>query len=127
MYTYFSPSLDILCESLELPIHVSTPVRDSIVVDRVYRLCIVTLMGYATHLDLKVLYMIDFDVILGMDWLSSYHAILNCHAKTITLAMPGIPIVQWRGFLSHPRKGVISFLKARQLVQRGCLDYLAHI
>ena len=84
-------------------------------------------MGYDTHADLKVLDMIDFDVILGMDWLSSYHAILNCHAKTITLAIPGIPIVEWRGSLSHPSKGVISFLKARQLVQRGCLAYLANI
>ena len=57
--------------------------------------------------------MIDFDVILGMDWLYSYHTILNCHAKTITLAMPGIPIVEWRGTHSHPSKGLISFLKAR--------------
>ena len=113
MSTYFAPSLDILCESLDLPIRVSTPIRDSIVVDRVYQLCTVTLMGYDTHADLKVLDMIDFDVILGMDWLSSYHAILNCHGKTITLAMPGIPIVEWRGSLSHPPKGVISFLKAR--------------
>ncbi|XP_069144625.1 uncharacterized protein [Solanum lycopersicum] len=125
--TYFSPSLDILCESLNLSIRVSTPVGDSVVVDRVYRLCTVTLMGYETHADLKVLDMIDFDVILGIYWLSSYHAILNCHAKTITLAMPVIPIVEWRGSLSHPSKGVISFLKARQLVQRGCLAYLAHI
>ena len=57
-------------------------------VDRVYRLCIVTLMGYDTYADLKVLDMIDFDVILGMDCLYSYHANLNCHAKTIILAMP---------------------------------------
>ena len=127
MSTYFAPSLDILCESLDLPIRVSTPVGDSVVVDRVYRLCTVTLMGYDTHADLKVLDMIDFDVILGMDWLSSYHAILNCHAKTITLTMPGIPIVEWRGSLGHPSKGVISFLKACQLVERGCLAYLAHI
>ena len=84
-------------------------------------------MRYDTHVDLKVLDMIDFDVILCMDWLSSYHAILNCHAKTIALAMPGIPIVEWRGTLSQPSKGVISFLKARQLVQRGCLADLAHI
>ncbi|XP_069149936.1 uncharacterized protein [Solanum lycopersicum] len=42
-------------------------------------------------------------------------------------AMPGIPIVEWRGTLSHPSKGVISFLRALQLVQRGCLAYLAHI
>ncbi|XP_027767800.1 uncharacterized protein LOC114074085 [Solanum pennellii] len=111
--TYFAPSLDILCESLDLPIRVSTPVGDSVVVDRVYRLCTVTLIEYDTHADLKVLDMIDFNVILGMDWLSSYHAILNCHAKTITLAMPGIPIVEWRGSLSHPSKGVISFLKAQ--------------
>ena len=83
--------------------------------------------GVDTHADLKVLDMIDFNVILGMDWLSSYHAILDCHAKTITLSIPGNPIVEWRGTFSHPSKGVISFLKARQLVQRGCLAYLAHI
>ncbi|XP_015075331.1 uncharacterized protein LOC107019315 [Solanum pennellii] len=118
---------DILCEFLDLSIRVSTPVGDSVVVDWMYRLCTVTLMGYDTHADLKVLDMIDFYVILGVDWLSSYHAILNCHAKTITLAMPGIPLVEWRGSLSHPSKGVISFLKACQLVQRGCLAYLAHI
>ncbi|XP_049348112.1 uncharacterized protein LOC125812663 [Solanum verrucosum] len=92
--TYFVSSLDIVCESLDLPVHVSTPVGDSVVVDRVYRLCIVILMGYDTHADLKVLDMVDFDVILGMDWLSPYHTILNCHAKTVTLAMPGIPIVE---------------------------------
>ena len=45
-------------------------------------------MRYDTHADLKVLDMIDFDVILGMDWLSSYHANLNCYAKIITLAIP---------------------------------------
>ena len=60
-------SLDILCESLNLLIHVSTLVGDSVVVDRVYRLCIVTLMGYDTHVDLKVLDMVDVDVILGME------------------------------------------------------------
>ncbi|XP_015054850.1 uncharacterized protein LOC107001234 [Solanum pennellii] len=125
--TYFAPILDILWESLDLSIRVCTRVGDSVVVDRVYRLCTVTLMGYDTHADLKVLDMIDFNVILGMDWLSSYHAILNCHAKTITLPMPGIPIVEWRGSLSYPPKGVISFLKARELVQRGCLAYLTHI
>ena len=67
----FPPILDILCDSLDLPIHVSTPVEDSVVVNRVYRLCIVTLIGYDTLADLKVLDMLDFDVILGMDWLSS--------------------------------------------------------
>ena len=51
--------------------------------------------------------MIDLYVILDMDWLSSYHTILNFHAKKITLAMPRIPIVEWRGSISHPPKGTI--------------------
>ena len=62
-----------------------------------------------------------------MDRIFSYYAILNFHAKTINLAMPGIPIVEWRSSLSHPPKGVISFLKAPQLVQRGFLAYLENI
>ena len=44
MSTYFAPSLNILCESLDLQIRVSTPVGDFVVVDRVYRLCTVTLI-----------------------------------------------------------------------------------
>ncbi|XP_070035924.1 uncharacterized protein, partial [Nicotiana tomentosiformis] len=55
--------------------------------------------------------MVDFDVILGMDWLSPYHAILDYHAKTVTLAM----------------SGVISYMKARRMVEKGCLTYLAYI
>ena len=33
--------------------------------------------------------MVDFDVILGMTWLSPNFAILDCNAKTVTLAKLG--------------------------------------
>ncbi|WMV13909.1 hypothetical protein MTR67_007294 [Solanum verrucosum] len=117
--------LEIQMENLV--VHVSTLVGDFIMVDRVYRLCIVALMGYDTRADLKVLDMVDFYLILGMDWLYPYHTILNCCAKTVTLALPRIPIVEWRGSLSHSLKRVTSFIKARCLVEMGCLAYLAHI
>ena len=35
--------------------------------------------------DLIVLQMLEFDVILGMDWLSSHHVSLDCFAKTVCL------------------------------------------
>lgn len=44
MSTYFASSLDMFCESLDLSVHVSNPIGDSVVVDRVYQSCIVTLM-----------------------------------------------------------------------------------
>lgn len=55
--------------------------------------------------------MVDFDVILGMDWLSPYHAILDCHAKTVTLALLGFPRLEWRGASSHSTNMVISYVK----------------
>ena len=67
-----------------------------LVVDRVYRSCLVSLAGYDTWVDLIILGMVDFDVILGMDRLSPYHVVLDCNAKTVTLSMPGVPRVEWK-------------------------------
>ena len=33
--------------------------------------------------------MSEFDIILGMDWLSSYHVSIDCFSKTVTLRIPG--------------------------------------
>ena len=73
---------------LDIPIRVSTPVSESVIVEKVYRSCLVTFMGSNTHVDLVILEMVDFDVILGMTWLSPNFAILDCNAKTVTLAKP---------------------------------------
>lgn len=57
--------------------------------DRVNRSYLVTLAGYETYVDIIILDMIDFDVTLGIDWLSLYRVILDCYAKIVTLAIPG--------------------------------------
>ncbi|XP_070049901.1 uncharacterized protein [Nicotiana tomentosiformis] len=57
----FAHFLDIPHESLGTPIYMSTPVGDSIVVDRIYRSCVVTNCGYETRADLLLLYMTDFE------------------------------------------------------------------
>ncbi|XP_070040285.1 uncharacterized protein [Nicotiana tomentosiformis] len=87
----FAHFLGVSRESLGTLSYVSTPVGDSIVVDQIYRSCIVTFYGHETRVDLQLFDIIDFEIILGMDWLSPYHAILDCHAKTVTLAMPELP------------------------------------
>ncbi|XP_023773747.1 uncharacterized protein LOC111922420, partial [Cyanistes caeruleus] len=124
---YFAHYLGTSRELLALPVHVSTPVGDTVVVDRVYRSCVVTIGGLETRVDLLLLSMVDFDVILGMDWLSPCRAILDCHAKTVTLAMPGVPRIEWRGVTDYIPGRVISYLKAQQMVGKGCLAYLAFV
>ncbi|XP_070057348.1 uncharacterized protein [Nicotiana tomentosiformis] len=89
--SYFAHYLDMHHDSLDIHVHISTMMGDSIVVDCVYRSYAVTIGGYETIFDLLLLCMVDFDVILGMYWLSPYHTILDYHAKTVTLDMPGLP------------------------------------
>ncbi|XP_070045039.1 uncharacterized protein [Nicotiana tomentosiformis] len=91
--SYFAPYLGVSHDSLSYPIYVSTPVGDSIIVDR-------------------------------MDWLSPYHVILDCHAKTVTLVMPRLPRIEWRGALDYLPSRVISFLKAQRMIEKGCNAYL---
>ena len=62
---------------------------ESVIVEKVYRSCLVTFVGSNTYVDLIILEMVDFDVILGMTWLSPNFAILDCNAKTVTLSKPG--------------------------------------
>ena len=100
MSSYFASYLGISRDSLSSSIYVSTPVGESIIVDRVYRSCLMVISGFETRADLLLLSMVDFDIILGMDWLLPYHAILDCHSKTVTLAMLGLPRMEWRGTCS---------------------------
>ncbi|XP_070026526.1 uncharacterized protein [Nicotiana sylvestris] len=131
IYSYvsslFASFLVISPEPLGTPVHVSTLMGDFVVVDQIYRFCVVTFCGFETRADLLLLDMIDFDVILGMDWLSPYHAILDCHAKTVSLVMPGLPRLEWKGSIVDTPSRVISFLKARRMVENGCLAYLAYV
>ncbi|XP_070028574.1 uncharacterized protein [Nicotiana sylvestris] len=124
MFIHF---LAIAPEPLGTPVHVSTPVGDSVVVDRIYRSCVVILCGFETRSDLLLLDMIDFKIILGMDWLSPYHTVPDFHAKTVTLAMPGFPRLEWKGSTVDTSSRVVSFLKARYMVKKGCLAYLANV
>ncbi|XP_070056520.1 uncharacterized protein [Nicotiana tomentosiformis] len=126
MSSYFASYLDMPCDLIVTPIYVSIPVWDSIMVDRVYQSCVVTICGSETRADFLLLNMVYFDVILDMHWLSLYHAILDCHAKTVMLVMSSLPRLEWRGSLGDAPSRVI-FLKAQQMVEKGCLAYLAFV
>ncbi|XP_070057240.1 uncharacterized protein [Nicotiana tomentosiformis] len=84
-----------------------------------YRACLVTIESYDTRVYLLLVDIVDFDVILCKNWLSPYHVILYCHAKTVTLAMPGFPRLEWRGIPGLSTSRVMSYMKARRIVKKG--------
>ena len=71
--------------AIDIPLLVSTPLGEISLLESTYRSCIISLDEFEFLIDLIVLRMSDFDVILGMDWLSSYHVSIDCFAKIVSL------------------------------------------
>ena len=65
------------------PILVSSLVGDSIIAQKVYKKCPVTVLHKVLLVDLIKLDMVDFDVILGMDWLYSSYASIDCKTRMV--------------------------------------------
>lgn len=95
IFAYFASRLGLCSVSLSVPLYIDTSVDDLLVVVQVYKSYLVIVPEFDTQINLIVLDMIDFNVILGLDWLSPYHAVMDCFAKIVTLALSDVPPVMW--------------------------------
>ncbi|GJY12986.1 putative reverse transcriptase domain-containing protein [Tanacetum coccineum] len=72
----------------------------------------------------------SFDVIIGMDWLSLYHAVIVCDEKIVRIPFGNETLII-RGDGSNPgnesRLNIISCTKTHKYLLKGCHVFLAHI
>ena len=106
---------------------VTTPLEERIVRTFVFRGCEVVIEGFVLKANLIPLEMSDFDVILGMDWLSNHRASVNCFTKIIRFEKPRYPELEFVGDRRVLPTCVISTLEAKRLLLKGCESYLAHV
>lgn len=69
-------------------------------IDQVCRASMVTLQGFDTLANLILLDILDFNIILGMDWLARHHTRLDFYAKIVILVIPRMSLVIWQGSIS---------------------------
>ena len=62
--------LGLEVETLEEPLHVSSPIGARASIEQICRGCELEISGILLTVDLRVMNMSEFDVILGMDWLT---------------------------------------------------------
>ena len=72
-------------EQLAYEMHVTSPVGHNISVNSVYRNYPIVIQAREFLADLIALPFREFDLILGMDWLSKHRAIIDCDQKTLML------------------------------------------
>ena len=81
---------------------VTNPLGHSVIVNRVYRDFPIRIREYEFPGDLIKLSFKEFDVILGMDWLSRHQVMVNCRMKRVTLRMPNEDEVTFIGLVKPP-------------------------
>ena len=106
---------------------VSLPAGDQLFSYRVVRDSRVLIGGQEFPVDLVALDMRDFDVVLGMDWLSRHRATLDCYKKEVKLPRPGKLEVKFRGLRRELSSNIISPMATQRMLRKGCQGYLAYV
>ena len=123
----FLDRFQIETQPLEGRMRVSLPAGDPLLVDRVVRDIRVLIEEQEFPVDLVALDMRDFDVVLGMDWLSHHRATIDCYKKEVKLNRPGKMEVKFRGLRKELSSCMISAMTTQKMLRKGCQGYLAYV
>nr|GEW03803.1 retrotransposable element Tf2 [Tanacetum cinerariifolium] len=72
----------------------------------------------------------SFDVIIGMDWLREYHAVIVCDEKIIRVMFENETLIfqgKRNDQVHESRLNIISCVKAQKYLSKGCDVFLAHV
>ncbi|KAA3470509.1 RVP_2 domain-containing protein [Gossypium australe] len=75
----------------------------------VCRRCLLEIQSSAFSIDILIMPFVDFDLILGMDWLTDHRVILDCRKKIFSIQGPNGEIVEVNGVTTSVITQIILF------------------
>ncbi|GJW29462.1 reverse transcriptase domain-containing protein [Tanacetum coccineum] len=88
--------------------------------------CTLTLLNQPFKIDLMLIKLGSFDVVIGMEWLSKYHAKILCDEKVIHIPINGETLII-RGDRSKTRLNLISCIKTKRYIYRDCQVFMIQV
>ena len=135
--TYAPLQLHVLCTSsgrgvtesqpIDGRMVVSVPNGDSMISERIVPGSRLVIQNKDFPADLIVLGIHDFDIVLGMDWLSKHRATLDCYKKEVRLVRREELGVIFRGIRREIAPSLINVIIASKMLRKGCQGYLAFV
>ncbi|GKV53533.1 hypothetical protein SLEP1_g60053, partial [Rubroshorea leprosula] len=107
-------------DTSDCELHVDTPLGGVMTVD-------IYIDGRQLSASLFVLDISDFDIILGMDWLSKHFASIDCHRKWVIFNIPGEPEFSFQGSGSFAPPVLVYALQAQKYLVNGCQGFLVSV
>ncbi|XP_075489539.1 uncharacterized protein LOC142528380 [Primulina tabacum] len=119
----------ISVEPTVMPLHfnIVLPSGDEICSINIINACPVQVGNRLLFADLIVIPMVVFDVILGMDWLSAYCAVIYCVGMTVKFLADDHDSDVFVGLGFSMGIPIISCLQANKLLHKGFMGFLASV
>ncbi|GJZ22822.1 putative reverse transcriptase domain-containing protein [Tanacetum coccineum] len=88
--------------------------------------CTLILLNQPFEIDLMPIKLGSFNVVIGMDWLSKYHARIICNEKVVHIPIDGETLII-RGDQSKTQLSLISSIKTKRYISRGYQVFVAQV
>nr|GEX58825.1 reverse transcriptase domain-containing protein [Tanacetum cinerariifolium] len=124
--TRFSSMLDIDPVKIGASYEVELANKRVVSTNTVLKGCTLNLVNHVFEIDLLLIELGTFDVIIGMDYLVKHDAVI-VYGKRFVRIMYGNKMLIVKSDKGVSRLKVISCIKARKYVERGCHLFLAHV
>ena len=98
-----------------------------ILIDRILCSCPIKIDDKELTSDLIEFDMLDFELILRIDWLSRYHVSFCCNKKAVIFQSLDFKKFMFFDNTDKILMSVISTIKSRKLLNNECEDYLTNI
>ncbi|XP_022004222.1 uncharacterized protein LOC110901738 [Helianthus annuus] len=123
----FKDILGLKSTKLDIPFTIELANGKVIESDKIVKGCSLELGKRKFKTDLIHVQLGSFDIVIGMDWLSTNQAEVVCYDKTIRIPLPNNETLHVHGEKNEMPLQIISCMKTRKCLRKGCTTFLVQI